>query len=70
MERALGRFEGEVQQVYYPFVLNPTSEVATQAACAVAIFAGADAVRVHDVAAAARVAAVAYALRGARRNRP
>lgn len=28
----MGRFEGEVQLVLYPFVLNPTSEVATQAA--------------------------------------
>ena len=41
---------------------------ATQAACAVAIFAGADAVRVHDVAGAARAAAVGLALRGARRK--
>ena len=41
---------------------------ATQAACAVAIFAGADAVRVHDVAGAARAAAVGLALRGARRE--
>ena len=32
MERALKRLEGEVQLVLYPFVLNPTSEVATQAA--------------------------------------
>jgi dihydropteroate synthase len=39
---------------------------ATHAACAVAIFGGADAVRVHDVAGARRAAAVALALRGAR----
>ena len=26
------RFEGQVQVVLYPFALNPTSEVATQAA--------------------------------------
>ena len=26
------RFEGQVRLVYYPFALNPTSEVATQAA--------------------------------------
>lgn len=39
---------------------------ATLAACAVAIFAGADAVRVHDVAGARRAAAVARALRDAR----
>ena len=26
------RFEGQVQLVFYPFALNPTSEVATQAA--------------------------------------
>lgn len=32
MERALKRFEGQVQLVLYHFVLNPTSEVATQAA--------------------------------------
>jgi dihydropteroate synthase len=42
-------------------------EVATQAACAVAVFEGADALRVHDAAAAARVVAVARALRQARR---
>lgn len=41
---------------------------ATAAACAVAIFAGADAVRVHDVGGAARAAAVARALRDARRE--
>jgi dihydropteroate synthase len=44
-------------------------ESATAAACAVAIFAGANAVRVHDVAAAHRVAAVAQALRTARSER-
>jgi protein-disulfide isomerase len=32
LEGALKRFENEVQLVLYPFVLNPTSEVATQAA--------------------------------------
>jgi protein-disulfide isomerase len=32
LERVLKRFETEVQVVLYPFVLNPTSEVATQAA--------------------------------------
>ncbi len=32
MERVLARFQGEVQLVYHPFVLNPTSDVATQAA--------------------------------------
>jgi dihydropteroate synthase len=42
-------------------------DLASHAACAVAIFAGADAVRVHDAAGAARVAAVASALRLARR---
>jgi dihydropteroate synthase len=41
---------------------------ATFAACAVAIFAGADAVRVHDVDGALRVAKVARALRDARRD--
>jgi dihydropteroate synthase len=41
-------------------------DVASHAACAVAIFAGADAVRVHDVAGAKRAAAVALALREAR----
>jgi dihydropteroate synthase len=44
-------------------------ETATAAACAVAIFAGANAVRVHHVAAARRVAAVAQALRTARSER-
>jgi dihydropteroate synthase len=41
-------------------------DLATHAACAVAIFEGADAVRVHDVAGACRAAAVALALRRAR----
>jgi dihydropteroate synthase len=41
---------------------------ATLAACAVAVFAGADALRVHDVAGAARAAAVGAALRAARRE--
>jgi dihydropteroate synthase len=41
-------------------------DLATHAACAVAIFAGADAVRVHDVAGARRAAAIALALRRAR----
>jgi dihydropteroate synthase len=41
---------------------------ATLAACAVAIFAGADAIRVHDVDGALRVAKVARALRDARRD--
>lgn len=40
-------------------------EAATVAACAVAIFAGARAIRVHDVAAGVRAAAVAGALRDA-----
>jgi dihydropteroate synthase len=39
---------------------------ATLAACAIAIFAGADGVRVHDVAGARRASAVARALRDAR----
>jgi len=41
-------------------------DAATASACAVAVFAGADAVRVHDVAGAARAAAVGRALREAR----
>jgi len=41
---------------------------ATHAACAVAVFAGADAVRVHDVAGAVPAVAVASALREARRK--
>ncbi|HVN38807.1 MAG TPA: dihydropteroate synthase, partial [Myxococcota bacterium] len=41
-------------------------DAASAAACAVAVFAGADAVRVHDVAGAARAVAVAFALREAR----
>lgn len=43
-------------------------DVATQAACAIAVFEGADAVRVHDVAGARRAVAVARALRAARRG--
>jgi dihydropteroate synthase len=43
---------------------------ATLAACAVAVFAGADAVRVHDVAGARRAAAVARALRDAAAGKP
>jgi dihydropteroate synthase len=41
---------------------------ATFAASAVAVFAGADAIRVHDVAGAVRTATVARALRDARRD--
>ena len=41
-------------------------DTATHAACAIAVFAGANAVRVHDVAGARRTAAVALALRRAR----
>jgi dihydropteroate synthase len=44
-------------------------EVATYAACAVAVFAGADAVRVHDVAGARDAVAVALALRKSRAER-
>lgn len=43
-------------------------ETATVAACAVAVFAGADALRVHDVAGAVRAAAVGRALRAAARD--
>jgi dihydropteroate synthase len=41
-------------------------DLATAVACGIAVFAGADAVRVHDVAGARRAVAVAAALRGAR----
>jgi dihydropteroate synthase len=41
-------------------------DVATVAACAIAFYEGADAVRVHDVAGAVRARAVACALRAAR----
>lgn len=44
-------------------------EVGTVAACAVAVFAGADAIRVHDAAAGVRAAAVGRALREAARGR-
>jgi dihydropteroate synthase len=44
-------------------------DLASHAACAIAVFSGADAVRVHDVAGARRVAAVARALRDARTAR-
>ena len=43
-------------------------EAATQAACAVAAFAGADGLRVHDPAPAVRAIAVGRALRDARRK--
>jgi len=42
-------------------------DLASAVACGIAVFAGADAVRVHDVAGARRAVAVAAALRGARR---
>jgi dihydropteroate synthase len=42
-------------------------DAATHAACAIAVYEGADAVRVHDVAGAVRACAVARALRDARR---
>jgi dihydropteroate synthase len=45
-------------------------DAASHVACAVALFAGADGVRVHDVAGARRAAAVALALREARRAEP
>lgn len=41
-------------------------DVATAAACAVAVYAGANAIRVHDVGAGVRAARVGAALRGAR----
>lgn len=56
----LGRLTGEP---------SDSRESATQAACAVAVFAGADAVRVHDVVSASRGVRVARALRDARRGR-
>ncbi len=43
-------------------------DVATAAACAVAIFAGANAIRVHDVGAGVRAARIGASLRGARRS--
>jgi dihydropteroate synthase len=43
-------------------------DLATAVACGIAVFAGADAVRVHDVAGARRAVAVAAALRAARRG--
>jgi dihydropteroate synthase len=43
-------------------------DLATAVACGIAVFAGADAVRVHDVAGARRAVTVAAALRGARRG--
>ena len=42
-------------------------DAATAAACAVGVFAGADAVRVHDVAATVHAVTLGHALRGARR---
>ena len=43
-------------------------DAATHAACAIAVYEGADAVRVHDVAGAVRACAVARALREVRRG--
>ncbi len=43
-------------------------DAATHAACAIAVYEGADAVRVHDVAGAVRACAVARALRDVRRG--
>jgi dihydropteroate synthase len=43
-------------------------DLATAAACAVAVFAGANAIRVHDVAGGMRAAAVGSALRAAKRG--
>lgn len=54
----LGRLTGEDDPA--------ARDTATHAACAVAVFAGADAVRVHDVAGARRAVRVAEALRAAR----
>jgi dihydropteroate synthase len=45
-------------------------DLASAVACAIAVFAGADAVRVHDVASARRAVAVAKALRDAKRPAP
>jgi dihydropteroate synthase len=56
-KRFLGDLTGEAPQA---------RDAASAAACAVAVFAGADAVRVHDAAGAARAVAVAHALRSAR----
>ncbi len=53
----LGRLTGDAA---------PDRDAATFAACAIAVYEGADAVRVHDVAGAVRVCAVARALRAAR----
>jgi dihydropteroate synthase len=44
-------------------------DAATWAACAVAVFAGADGVRVHDAEGARRAVLVGRALREARRHR-
>jgi dihydropteroate synthase len=43
-------------------------DLASAVACGIAVFAGADAVRVHDVAGARRAVAIAAALRDARRH--
>ena len=56
-KRFLGELTGEAPSA---------RDAASAAACAVAVFAGADAVRVHDAAGAARAVAVAFALRRAR----
>jgi dihydropteroate synthase len=56
------------------FLARPSGDIpderdaATHAACAIAVYEGADAVRVHDVAGAVRACAVARALREVRRG--
>jgi dihydropteroate synthase len=48
----------------------PERDAATHAACAIAVYEGADAVRVHDVAGAVRACAVARVLRQVSRSEP
>lgn len=77
----LARVQGLRERVGLPVLVGPSRksflgeltgdpveqrDEATLAACAIAIFAGADGVRVHDVAGARRASAVARALRDAR----
>ncbi len=57
----LGRITGEERAA--------DRDAATHAACAIAVYEGADAVRVHDVAGAVRACAVARALREVHRAR-
>jgi dihydropteroate synthase len=81
--RLLGNVDALARRLPYPVLVGPSRksflgaltgdpvdarDPATWAACAVAVFAGADAVRVHDAAGAAKAVAVGRAIRDASRE--